>query len=162
MFRGVSTRLAQTLLALSLVVAALVPQALAQADVKGQWSTLNYSMTINPIHVTLMHNGKILVVTGSGNCPPSQSGCPSGPPYNGSNGAGAVVVDPVAKSVTQLSTSWDMFCNGMTVLPDGRVMVHGGTISYDPFHGIQKTSLFDTATNAFTDVQSMAHGRWYP
>ncbi len=162
MFRGVSTRLAQTLLALSLVVAALVPKALAQADVKGQWSTLNYSMTINPIHVTLMHNGKILVVTGSGNCPPSQSGCPSGPPYNGSNGAGAVVVDPVAKSVTQLSTSWDMFCNGMTVLPDGRVMVHGGTISYDPFHGIQKTSLFDPATNAFTDVQSMAHGRWYP
>src|SRR6266849_9706179 len=55
-----------------------------------------------------------------------------------------------------------MFCNNMTVLADGRVIVAGGTISYDPFFGIQKTSLFDPATNTFTDVQSMAHGRWYP
>src|ERR1700730_8480781 len=79
--------------------------AWGQADVQGQWSTLNYSMTINPIHVALMHNGKILVVTGSGNCPPSQSGCPSGPPYGGSNASGAVVLDPVAKSITQLSVA---------------------------------------------------------
>jgi galactose oxidase-like protein/IPT/TIG domain-containing protein/glyoxal oxidase-like protein len=163
MFRGVSSaRLAQILLALFLAPAALIPQAMAQADVQGQWSTLNYSMTINPIHVALMHNGNILVTTGSGNCPPSQSGCPSGPPYNGSNHSGAVVVDPVAKNITQLSVGWDMFCNGMTVLPDGRVMVTGGTIAFDPFLGIQNTNLFDPATNTFTAVQSMAHGRWYP
>jgi len=136
--------------------------AWGQADMQGQWSTLNYSMTINPIHVALMRNGKILVVTGSGNCPPSQSGCPSGAPYGGSNASGAVVLDPVAKSINQLSVSWDMFCNSMTVLADGRVMVNGGTLAYDPFHGSQRTSLFDPATNAFTDVQSMAHGRWYP
>jgi hypothetical protein len=135
---------------------------MAQANVQGQWSTLNYSMTINPIHVALMHNGKILVTTGSGNCPSSQSGCPSGPAFGGSNHSGAVVVDPVAKKITQLSVAWDMFCNGMTVLPDGRVMVDGGTLAYDPFEGIQNTSLFDPATNTFTDVQSMAHGRWYP
>ena len=161
-FRSFSARLAQTLLALFLVLAALIPQAMAQADVQGQWSTLNYSMTINPIHVALMYNGKILVTTGSGNCPPSQSGCPSGPPYNGSNHSGAVVVDPVGKSVTQLSVLWDMFCNGMTVLADGKVLVAGGTIAYDPFLGIQNANLFDPATNAFTTVQSMAHGRWYP
>src|SRR5712692_2384851 len=158
---GVSMRPAKILLAF-LVFVALVPGAMAQADVQGQWSTLTYSMTINPIHVALMHNGKILVTTGSGNCPSSQSGCPSGPPYNGSNHSGALVLDPVAKSITQLSVNWDMFCNNMTVLADGRVMVNGGTISYDPFFGIQKTSLFDPATNTFTDVQSMAHGRWYP
>jgi hypothetical protein len=161
-FRSFSARLAQTLLALFLVLAALIPQAMAQADVQGQWSTLNYSMTINPIHVALMYNGKILVTTGSGNCPPSQSGCPSAPPYNGSNHSGAVVVDPVGQSVTQLSVSWDMFCNGMTVLADGKVLVAGGTIAYDPFLGIQNANLFDPATNAFTTVQSMAHGRWYP
>jgi hypothetical protein len=162
MFCGASVRLGQTFLALFLVFAASVPPAIAQADVKGQWSTLNYSMTINPIHVALMHNGKILVTTGSGNCPSSQSGCPSGPPYNGSNRSGAVVVDPVAKSITQLSVGWDMFCNSMTALPDGRVMVNGGTLFYDPFRGIQKSSLFDPSTNTFTDIQNMAHGRWYP
>ena len=160
--RGASVRLGQTLSALILVLAASVPSAVAQADVKGQWSTLNYSMTINPIHVALMNNGKILVVAGSGNCPPSQSGCPSGAPFNGSNHSGAVLVDPVAKNVTQLSVSYDMFCNSMTVLPDGRVLIDGGTIAYDPFQGIQKTSLFDPDSNSFTTVQSMAHGRWYP
>ena len=80
MSRGASVRFGQSFLALCVIVAASVPQAAAQADVKGQWSTLNYSMTINPIHVALMKNGKILVVTGSGNCPPSQSGCPTGAP----------------------------------------------------------------------------------
>jgi len=162
MSRGVFVRSGQTFIALFLVFAATAPPAVAQADVKGQWSTLNYSMTINPIHVALMNNGKILVVAGSGNCPPSQSGCPSGAPFNGSNHSGAVLVDPVAKNVTQLSVSYDMFCNGMTVLPDGRVLIDGGTIAYDPFEGIQKTSLFDPASNSFTTVQSMAHGRWYP
>src|SRR5580704_6967381 len=109
MSRGVCVRVAPALLALLLVFAAPVPQAMAQASVQGQWSTLNYSMTINPIHVALMHNGKILVVTGSGNCPPSQSGCPSGPPYGGANHSGAIVLDPVANTITQLSVAWDMF-----------------------------------------------------
>ena len=137
--------------------------AMAQADVKGQWNTMSSTMTINPVHAALMHNGKILVVAGSGNCPPSQSGCPSGTPYGASNHSGATVFDPVAQTFNQLSLSWDMFCNSMTVLPDGRVFVNGGTIVYDPFHGQLKSSIFDPATNSFTDVATnMAHGRWYP
>ncbi len=112
-----------------------VPGAMAQADVKGQWNTMSSTMTINPVHTALMHNGKILVIAGSGNCPPSQSGCPSGAPYNGSNHSGATVFDPVAQTFNQLSLSWDMFCNSMTVLPDGRVFVNGGTHFYDPFKG---------------------------
>jgi isopentenyl phosphate kinase len=63
MSRGAFLRLSRTLLLLLLVFAASVPAAVAQADVKGQWSTLNYSMTINPIHVALMKNGKILVLS---------------------------------------------------------------------------------------------------
>ena len=55
-----------------------------------------------------------------------------------------------------------MFCNGMVVLPDGRAFINGGTLAYDPFQGSLKSSVFDPATNTFTDVQNMAHGRWYP
>ena len=55
-----------------------------------------------------------------------------------------------------------MFCNGMIVLPDGRAFIDGGTLAYDPFKGSVKSSIFDPATNAFTDAQNMAHGRWYP
>ena len=162
MARRASFRFAQTTLALFLGLGAAIPNVWAQASVQGQWSTLNYTMTINPIHVALMHNGKILVTAGSGNCPASQSGCPSGPPYGGGNHSGAVLLDPAGSSITQLSIGWDIFCNGMTALPDGRILIVGGTTAYDPFEGSQKSTIFDPANNSFTDQQNMSHGRWYP
>src|SRR6516225_4267177 len=36
----------------------LCPYAIGQAQVQGQWATLPYTMPINPIHVSLLHNGK--------------------------------------------------------------------------------------------------------
>ena len=109
-----------------------------------------------------MSNGKVLVVAGSGNCPPLQSGCPAGAPYGVSNKSGAAVWDPAAGTITQLTVSWDMFCNGMVLLQDGRPLIDSGTIQYDPFYGEQRVAVFDPTTNTFTNVQSMAHGRWYP
>ena len=162
MSRRACLHVAQATLVLWLALAAVVPGAWAQASVQGQWSTLNYQMTINPIHVALMHNGKILVTTGSGNCPASQSGCPSGPPYGGSNHSGAVVLDLGGSSITQLSIGYDIFCNGMTALPDGRILIVGGTIAYDPFEGSQQSTIFDPASNSFSGQANMAHGRWYP
>src|SRR5579864_8439656 len=160
---------ASVLLILLAVLSALTPSAMAQANVTGQWSTASYTMPINPIHVALLYNGKILVVAGSGNCPPSQSGCPSngsgGPPASyppGTNGSGALLRDPVAQSYTPFTVTWDRFCNGMVVLLDGRAFSNGGTIQYGPFFGALTSSVFDPATNTFTNVQNMAHGRWYP
>jgi len=119
-------------------------------------------MPINPIHSALLYNGKILVVAGSGNCPASQSGCPSGPPYGPANNSGALLFDPITATITKFTTAWDMFCNGMVVLSDGRAFINGGSVQYDPFLGELKSSIFDPSTNTFTDVQNMAHGRWYP
>ena len=149
-------------LAFSLLLSIWAPITMAQANVQGQWGTLPYFMPINPVHVALLNNGKVLVVAGSGNCPPSQSGCPSGPPYGPSNNSGAVVWDPVAGAITQFSVSWDMFCNGMVMMQDGRVLIDGGTIQYDPFYGQPQVAIFDPATNTFSNAQSMADGRWYP
>ena len=57
--------------ALTLLLAAglaLFPPSLrAQAGVQGQWRTLASLMPINPIHLALMNNGKVLIVAGSGN-----------------------------------------------------------------------------------------------
>src|ERR1700690_1333644 len=108
---------ARTFLVLLVLVSALVIGAAGQANVTGQWSTASYTMPINPVHVTLLHNGKLLVVAGSGNCPPSLSGCPLGAPYGTSNGSGALVLDPASGTISRYSLSWDMFCNGMVVLP---------------------------------------------
>jgi len=121
----------------------------AQANVEGQWQTLSTTMPINPVHVSLMHNGQILVVSGSGNYPPDTN-------YQ------AAIWNPSNNSVTTQTIGWDMFCSGMIALPDGREMIFGGTLQYDPFHGWQRTSIYDPATGQFSDMQDMAHGRWYP
>ncbi len=146
-----------------LLISVSLPLAMAQANVHGQWNTMASSMPINPVHAALLSNGKILVVAGSGNCPPSQAGCPTGPPYNSANGSGALLLDPVSgQTITQFSLSWDMFCNGMALLQDGRALIDSGTIQYDPFYGQPQVAIFDPATNSFSNTQNMAHGRWYP
>ncbi len=126
-----------------------VPAVHAQANVQGTWQTLPAVMPINPVHTVLMHNGKILIVSGSGNYPQQTV-------FN------AGVFDPVADTVTTQLLSWDMFCNGMVALPDGRPFIMGGNLQYDPFHGWQRTAAYDPATGNFVDMEDMAHGRWYP
>jgi len=143
-----------TWLALILIMFMLnsVPPAAGQAQTTGQWSTLPYTMPINPIHAALMHNGKVLIVAGSGNYP-----------ANLTNGIlQGAIWDPAAGSVSVQNVSWDMFCNGMVGLADGREFIFGGTAQYDPFHGLANTSIYDLSTNTFANQQSMAHGRWYP
>ena len=133
----------------ALLSLARVPSAAAQASVQGQWQTLPNLMPINPVHAALLHNGQVLIVSGSGNLPTNTN-------------LQAAIFDPVTGTVTTQPVNWDMFCNGMVVLSDGRAFVNGGTLQYDPFHGQLRSSVYDPATGQFTDVQNMAHGRWYP
>jgi len=130
-----------TLLLAFLVLCCLPPAALGQANVTGQWQTLPNLMPINPTHVTLMRNGKVLVVTGSGN--------------GTSSTLQAGIFDPQTGTVSTQTLAWDMFCNGMVALSDGRVFINGG-------NGYVRTAVYDPGTGLFTDLQSMAHGRWYP
>src|SRR5438128_1783692 len=134
----------------ALGLAALGTEAIfAQAGQLGRWTTLPYLMPVNPIHLALLSNSKVLVVAGSGNDATVTN-------YS------AAVWDPQTGTIPTQAVTWDMFCNGMVVLPDGRAFINGGTLQYDPFHGSQKNSVYDPATGIFTDVQNMAHGRWYP
>src|ERR1700704_206000 len=130
-------------------LAHLAPAAVAQTSGQGQWQTLPYSMPINPVHVALLYNGKVLIVSGSGN-------------VAGNTNFQAGIFDPQTGAVTTQPVGWDMFCNGMVVLPDGRAFINSGTLQYDPFHGELRSAVYDLTTGAFTDVQNMAHGRWYP
>ena len=54
------------ILALLLIV---LPRAVGQSNIQGQWTTLPYTMPINPIHAALLNTGKVLVIAGSGNYP---------------------------------------------------------------------------------------------
>jgi hypothetical protein len=136
-------------LAFALVPAARPAPAYAQANVVGQWRTLASLMPINPIHVGLMHTGKILVAAGSENEQTNTT-------YR------AAVFDPATGTTTVQTVPWDLFCNGLVFLPDGRALVVGGNLQYYPFYGLKTTTVFDPLTQQFIQVQDMAHGRWYP
>src|SRR5437773_1930116 len=126
-----------------------VPDVLAQASVQGQWRTLSLLMPINPVHLAVTHNGKVLIVAGSGNVATETN-------------FRTAVWDLGANSIATQSLAWDMFCNGMVALPDGRLFINGGNLQYDPFHGELRSSAFDPVLGVFTDLENMAHGRWYP
>ncbi len=141
-----------TPIVLTLTLALLGPLARgprAQSGTPGQWTTLPYLMPINPVHLALMNNGKVLVVSGSGNVAAETN-------YR------VAVWDPVQGSIATQTLAWDMFCNGMVMLPDGRAFVNGGNLQYDPFHGQLRSAAFDPNVGLFTDLENMAHGRWYP
>jgi hypothetical protein len=121
----------------------------AQGNLQGQWQTSPTVMPVNPVHASLLRNGKILIVSGSGNFPSNTD-------------FESAIWDPASNTVTTQPIGWDMFCNGMVALPDGRIMIFGGNLQYDPFHGWKRTSIYDPATAKFVDMQDMAHGRWYP
>jgi hypothetical protein len=128
-----------------------LPRAILTVDPAGggSWTTLANGSPINPVHVALLHTGKVLIVSGSGNYPTNRV-------------LTAGLWDPVTQLVTTVPIAWDMFCNGMAILPDGRVLIVGGTLQYDPFFGEPRAAVFTPATSRFTDVAPMADGRWYP
>jgi hypothetical protein len=125
------------------------PRLGAQASIQGQWTTLPYLMPINPVHPTVLNNGRVLIVSGSGNVATETN-------------FRSTIWDPLAGTFNTRSHAYDMFCNGMVVLPDGRVLINGGNLAYDPFKGHKKNTVYDPSTDSFTSIQDMAHGRWYP
>ena len=139
----------------------LVPAAQAQScainipHIQGVWKTLPYLMPINPISMTLLHTGQVLLVAGS-----------EADTDNNSYGAESyrnAVWDPqgtTEASVMVQSITYDVFCSGTAVLPDGRPLVVGGTSNYS-FAGDNRGSFFDPATSKFAQSQNMADGRWY-
>src|SRR5207245_11110603 len=111
-----------TLLLTLLLSGGLWSFAAEEVMAQGQWTTLPYLMPINPIHMALMNNGKVLIVAGSG--------------YDASHTRfEAAVRDPQTGTITRQLVGWGMFCNSMVGLPGGRVVVTGGTLNHDPFLG---------------------------
>lgn len=120
------------------------------AATKGYWEMLPCEAPILTVHAALMHTGKILFFAGSGNDELYTTGFRSAV-YDYENGG-----------FTMPPTPTDVFCAGQTIMPDGRVMVAGGTERYDPFVGLKTALLFDPHTEQWTFVQPMKFGRWYP
>ena len=81
-------------------------------------------MPINPVHGIVLTTGNVLYIAGSGNCPPGQTGCPTG-------FGSATVWNPKTGAFNTLPISlYDMFCNGATQMADGKIFINSGTQTY--------------------------------
>ncbi|HEV2177716.1 MAG TPA: galactose oxidase-like domain-containing protein [Terriglobia bacterium] len=87
-------------------------------------------------------------------------------PQTSSYNSIAVLLNPTTGAVTDVSVpfDWDIFCSGLSILSDGRVLVAGGTVKGAPNSnsGENYTTLFDPATSTWTAGNLMSYARWYP
>lgn len=125
---------------------------------QGKWTVLDYQMPIRAMHSTLLKNGKILLIAGSGN---SVDNFEAG-------SFKASVFDPISGVFNTLDVPKDMFCAGHTTLPDGRVLIQGGTKSYPStptgadYGGLKDSWIFNPDNNTFTPTNDANEGHWYP
>jgi hypothetical protein len=130
----------------------------ASGQSAGSWASGKNASTV-AIHASILPNGKIFYMAGSGYHSLHQSG-----PYE------AKVLDPNTGSEGNISMSEDLFCAGQAPLPNGNILLAGGTLLYDiaadncngKWHGLKSAYEFNWSTNRLTKVPSMRHGRWYP
>ena len=89
----------------------------------GLWTKLNIPARyrINGIHSTLLYNGDVLIMAGSGN---DQSMFNAGT-------FKTLLLDPVTMKEKMIPTPWDVFCAGHIELPDGNILLAGGTARYE-------------------------------
>ena len=122
------------------------------AEKEGFWELLPCDSKVLAVHAVLMHTGRVLFFAGSGN----------NVPRHNAHDVRSVVWDYEAGTFHTPITPYDVFCAGQTVLPDGKVLVAGGTQQYDPFIGLNSSWYFDPATEVWIRLGDMAFGRWYP
>jgi hypothetical protein len=122
----------------------------------GSWQVLPYKTPSLAVHSAVLPGGKVLITTGSANDPNTFA-------------AGTfttTVWDPVAGTFEDVYTPSDVFCGGQSHLPNGDVLIVGGTSAYQTstsdFRGSSHTYVFNTQTMQYDPMPDMSVGRWYP
>jgi hypothetical protein len=89
----------------------------------GLWTELNIpaNYRVNGIHSTLLYNGDVLIMAGSGN---NQA-------FFNAGTFKTLLLDPVTMKMKLIPTPWDLFCAGHIELPDGNILIAGGTARYE-------------------------------
>jgi GlxA beta barrel domain/Galactose oxidase-like, Early set domain len=89
----------------------------------GLWTKLDIpaKFRVNGIHSTLLHNGDVLIMAGSGN---NQA-------YFNAGTFKTLLLNPVTMKEKLIPTPWDLFCAGHIELPDGNILLAGGTARYE-------------------------------
>lgn len=130
--------------------------SLSSLGTSGRWTTASVKSPVRSMHSTLLRDGRVLMIAGSGNDANSFA-------------AGSFttsVWNPTSNTFTAVATPSDMFCSGHVTLADGRILIQGGTAAYatatENYKGLKTSYIFDPATNAFSRVNDTQQGHWYP
>ena len=128
------------------------------ACTKGVWQVLPFLSPVRAIHAVLMRTGDVLLVAGSGNDPSDFA-------------AGtftSAVYDPAKGTFQVIPTPDDFFCGGHILLPNGKVLVLGGTLAYPAangshgYEGLNTSYIFNPVTSTYQRVSNLIGGHWYP
>ncbi|WP_405388546.1 galactose oxidase-like domain-containing protein [Streptomyces sp. NBC_01102] len=89
----------------------------------GSWERVRIpgEFRTNAIHAALLRTGKVLIVAGSGN----------DEEHFDAGTFDTVLWDPDAGTFKKIDTPEDFFCGGHAALPDGRLLIAGGTARYE-------------------------------
>jgi hypothetical protein len=89
----------------------------------GSWQTISLpaNLRVNAVHTALLQTGKLLIIAGSGN----------DAQYFAAGTFKTLLWDPATGKGKLIPTPSDMFCGGHAFLPDGRLLVAGGTARYE-------------------------------
>src|SRR5262245_27757326 len=89
----------------------------------GRWKVMDVpaKFRINAIHVSLLRTGKVLIVAGSGNNAKNFQ----------SKRFRTLLWDPATNTFKLVKTPRDFFCGGQAFLPDGTLLIAGGTTRYE-------------------------------
>lgn len=136
----------------------------------GQWEPIweKYKFNYLPVHMALLHTGNVLAFSGSGNDPLYlTSPHPAEIFEPGEIGTDNGRVFPLSNQ----GIEGDIFCCGHVFLPNGKILVAGGTFKYDgsyfripipPFSGLNQSYLFDPESLRWQRMANMKYSRWYP
>jgi hypothetical protein len=128
--------------ATAVLLAVNVPPALAWVDeyrhqqlinspeykaAHGKWDVVELpaDQRVNAIHAALLPTGKLLIIAGSGN---DQASFDAGT-------FSTLLYDPATGQSRIILTPSDLFCAGHAFLPDGKLLVAGGTQRYELLDG---------------------------
>jgi hypothetical protein len=108
----------------------------------GQWVKLGIPSQygVNAVHSTVLYNGDVLIMAGSGN---NQA-------YFDAGTFKTLLLNPVTMKMQLIPTPWDLFCAGHIELPDGNILIAGGTARYenlDPVYAAGSMTVVNTEPN---------------
>jgi Domain of unknown function (DUF1929) len=119
----------------------------------GRWTTCELPVGFNPVHASVLADGSVLLMAGSGNDPAELA----------PGRFQSYLFAPDTCAATRLPTPGDLFCSGHAMLPNGNILIAGGTKQYDPFYGLRTSYEYDWVNKQFVRLPLMAGGgRWYP